>query len=272
MTEREYNEAEGIRRSDLWKMNDSPEKFKWFSEHPVEQTPAMAFGSACHKMILEPNDFGNEYAVAPAGVDKRTKDGKAIWEAFMAENEGKEIVPADKAEAMAGMEAALEACPLAHYLIRGDGQTEVPVFWTDPETGEKCKAKCDRVLKDQDGKYYIVDYKTTGSAQTDKFNRSIINYGYAFQAAMYSEGLQIALDLGYRPEFVFVAQEKEAPFSVNVIRVSPEVMEYGKKQYRMLLDKLHTCKELDEWPGYLPVEGGMNWTDLPAWVDMEEEE
>ena len=46
MTEQEYNQAEGIRRSDLWKMEDSPEKFRYFSEHPAEQTPAMAFGSA----------------------------------------------------------------------------------------------------------------------------------------------------------------------------------------------------------------------------------
>ena len=44
MNELEYNQAEGIRRSDLWKMEDSPEKFKYFLEHPVEQTPAMAFG------------------------------------------------------------------------------------------------------------------------------------------------------------------------------------------------------------------------------------
>ena len=35
MTEREYNEAEGIRRSDLWKIEDSPEKFKYNLEHPV---------------------------------------------------------------------------------------------------------------------------------------------------------------------------------------------------------------------------------------------
>ena len=53
MTEKEYNEAEGVRRSDLWRMEDSAEKFRYFLDHPVEQTPAMAFGSACHKMILE---------------------------------------------------------------------------------------------------------------------------------------------------------------------------------------------------------------------------
>lgn len=271
MTEMEYNQAEGIRRSDLWRMNDSPEKFRYFLENPIEQTPAMAFGSACHKLVLEPDGFFDEFALAPI-ADKRTKDGKAIWEAFMAENAGKTLVKPEDMEDMNGMEAAILLCPLAKELIRGEGQTEVPVFWTDPETGEKCKAKCDRVLKDKDGKFYISDYKTTQSAQTDKFNKSILMFGYAFQAAMYSEGLQIALGLDYRPEFIFVAQEKKAPYSVNVVKVSPEVMEYGAKQYHTLLNKMHVCKELDEWPGYLPVDGGVNWTELPAWVDEEEEE
>ena len=59
---------------------------------------------------------------------------------------------------------------------------------------------------------------------------------------------------------------------MNVIEVSPEVMDYGKTQFRMLLDKLHVCNELDEYPGYLPVDGGVNWTDLPAWIGEEDEE
>lgn len=40
MTEKEYNEAQGIRRSVLWRMHESPEKYKWFLEHPEPETPA----------------------------------------------------------------------------------------------------------------------------------------------------------------------------------------------------------------------------------------
>jgi len=269
MTEREYNEAEGIRRSDLWRMADSPEKYKYFLENPQEQTPSMAFGSACHKMILEPDTFGDEYAVAPQ-VDRRTKDGKAQWEAFIEDNAGKTIISADDAAVMEEMETALVRCPLAKELLWGKGSSEVPVFWTDPETGEKCKVKLDRLLI-YEGQNVVVDYKTATSAQTEKFNRSVFNFGYALQAAMYTEALLHNGEVK-RPRFIFVVQEKKAPYSVNVVEVSPEVMEFGMKQYRTLLDRLHTCKELDEWPGYLPIDGGTNWTDLPAWVDEEEEE
>lgn len=271
MTEKEYNEAEGIRRSDLWKIKESPEKFKYAMEHPPESTPALVFGSACHKMVLEPATFGDEYAVAP-NVDGRTKEGKEIKARFAEENAGKTIVSAEDAALMKDMEEAIERCSLANDLLRGNGETETAFFWTDDETGEKCKVKLDRLITGLDGRLYVVDYKTASSADTDAFNRSMMKYGYTLQAAMYTEAVMINGKLPYRPEFIFVVQEKKAPYAINIIQVSPEVMEYGISQFHTLLGKLHTCKELDEYPGYLPIGGGYNWTDLPAWVDLDEED
>lgn len=268
MTEMEYNQAEGIRRSDLWRMNDSPEKFKYFSEHPVEQTPAMAFGSACHKLVLEPDGFFDEFALAPI-ADKRTKDGKAIWEAFMAENAGKTLVKPEDMEDMNGMEAAILLCPLAKELIRGEHQAEVPIFWTDPETGEKCKAKLD-IVRQEDGQYVIVDYKTTAHADTEHFNRSIFDFGYHFQAGFYTEGLMHSLKLDYRPRFIFVAQEKKAPYAVNVIEVSEDVMKVGVAKFHELLEKYHECKMVDIWSGY--VDDVPNETTLPGWWSLEDSE
>ena len=269
MTELEYNQADGIRRSDLWKMEDSPEKFKYFLEHPVEQTPAMAFGSACHKMILETADFGSEYAVAPV-VDRRTKEGKAMWEAFMQDNDGKIIVSADDADTMMLMEEQLENCPLAKKLIRGKGETEQAFFWTDPETGEKCKIKVDRLVK-YNRRWYIVDYKTTQCAETFRFNSDLWKLGYFMQAGMYAEGVKTAKKLRRLPGFLFVAQEKKAPFSVNVIEVSEEVMNAGVAKFHELLEKYHDCKVLDVWPGYLT--GNVpNDSYVPGWMEREMED
>ena len=266
MTEREYNEAEGIRRSDLWRMEDSPEKFKYFLEHPVEQTPAMAFGSACHKMILEPDTFGEEYAVLPQGIDRRTKAGKEQWDLFSAQNEGKSLITVDDSMIMADMETALANCPLAEKLIHGKGETEMPFFWVDMETGEPCKVKVDRLVKYR-RKWYVVDYKTTQCAETFRFNSDIFKLGYHLQAAMYTEGVMITKKLKKRPGFLFVAQEKKAPYSVNVIEVSEEVMAAGVAKFNQLLDKYHTCKILDKWPGY--VDDVPNDAFVPTWMERE---
>ena len=269
MNEMEYNQAEGIRRSDLWKMEDSPEKFKWFLEHPIEQTPAMAFGSACHKFVLEQEDFWNEYAVA-AKFDKRTKEGKEAWEIFQAENTGKEFISQDDYDVMDDMVKSILGCPLAKKLIFGKGESEVPYFWTDPDTGEKCKVKADRIVT-YNRRKHIVDYKTTMTADTFHFNSEIWKRGYFFQAGMYAEGWKIANKKKKLPGFLFVAQEKKPPYSVNVIEVSEEVMGAGIAKFHQLLDKYHECKVLDQWPGYMT--GNVpNDCFVPTWMEREMED
>lgn len=271
MTEQEYNMAEGVRRSDLWKMADSPEKFKYFSEHPAEQTPAMLFGSACHKMVLEPETMSEEYVVAPV-CDRRTKAGKEEWEAFMAENAGKTIISQDDAKTMADMEEQLRRCPLANNLLHCEGQTEIPLFWTDPETGERCKAKLDRLIRDADDRYMIVDYKTAACAETERFNNEIFKLGYHFQAGFYTDGLMTALGLNYRPRFVLVVQEKKEPYAVNVIEITEDVMKVGVSKFHELLEKYHNCKAVDMWPGYIDDDELPNEAYIPGWVGFEEAE
>lgn len=268
MNELEYNQAEGIRRSDLWKMEDSPEKFKYFLEHPVEQTPAMAFGSACHKATLEPEDFGNEYAVAP-NVDKRTKEGKETWAKFLDENDGKTVISMDDVAVIGEMKMALCNCPLAKKLLWGKGESEVPFFWTDPDTGEKCKIKVDRIVK-MNRKYFVIDYKTCQSAETRRFNHDVFSLGYYMQAGMYCEGVKAAKKLRKLPGFIFVAQEKKPPYSVNVIEVPSEIMKIGVNKFHDLLEKYHQCKAVDIWAGY--VDDVPNELTLPGWYDFQDEE
>lgn len=268
MNEKGYNSAEGIRRSDLWRMEDSPEKFKYFLEHPVEQTPAMAFGSACHKYVLEKDDFDSEYVTAP-NINRRTNAGKEEWERFCEENAGKTIVNPDDMQVMMEMRDALMRCPLAKKLLFGKGEVEVPLFWTDKETGEKCKAKLDRLVK-YNRRPYIVDYKTTMAADTFHFNSAIFKMGYHFQSGMYSEGLKAVRKMRKLPGFLFVVQEKKPPYSVNVIEVSEEVMNAGVAKFHELLGKYHDCKEADLWAGY--VGDVPNDAFVPNWMQQEMED
>ena len=91
MTIKEYHAHPALSRSRLWLLHESPQKFKWAEEHPEPPTAAFKLGAAFHKLALEPDTFDEEYAVAPS-LDRRTTDGKALWEKFVHDTMGKELL------------------------------------------------------------------------------------------------------------------------------------------------------------------------------------
>ena len=133
MTNKEYRQDPGISRSNLFEMRKSPLHFQYQMTHPKEDTPALLIGRALHKMILEPGDFESEFAVCPT-VNRRTKAGQEQYAAFMAENEGKDIVSQDDYEVMCEMAEVINKHQLAKKLLTGEH--EQSFFWTDPDTGE----------------------------------------------------------------------------------------------------------------------------------------
>lgn len=260
MTEKEYRANPAISRSELWKIAESPEKFKWAIEHPAEPTPALIFGQAFHKMALEPCDFYNEFAVEPK-IDKRTKEGKAAYAEFVASSDGKTIIDCKTHETIIDMVASLNSVPLADKLL--NGQHEIPYFWTDEMTNEECKCRLD-CLTEVKSQPIIVDLKTTSDASTDGFMRSAVKYGYDFQAAMYSEGYE--KNTGKKPLFVFIAIEKEPPYSVNILQADEAFVQHGYDVFRELLGTYHDCKTTGNWWGYLGAYNVINSLNLPSWM------
>lgn len=266
MTEREYRTAEGISRSQLWKIKESPEKFKYYLDHPEDPTPALIFGQAVHKMVLEPETFYDEFSIMPE-IDKRTKEGKAIWEEFLRNGSADKTVikHADHVKIME-MVAALYSDSMAVKLF--NGEHEKPLFWTDELTGELCKVRLDNIIEIW-GETIVVDYKTTNDASTESFMRSAINYGYDFQAGMYLEGVKKVL--GKDASFVFVAQEKDAPYSINIMAADPGFINHGRDTFRELLGIYHDCKTTGKWWGYLGRDRMINTLTLPSWLASENE-
>ena len=260
MTEKEYRAHPAISRSELWRIRESPEKFKWFKEHPEPPTPALIFGQVFHKLALEPLTFGDEFAVAP-NVDRRTKDGKAAWAEFTAAADGKTVITQDVFDKASEMVCALYSAPFVKKLL--DGEHELPLFWTDEMTSEPCKVRLD-TLTEIGGQPVIVDLKTSADASTDGFMRSAVRLGYHFQAAMYSEGYE--KNYGKKPLFVFIAIEKEAPYSVNILQADEAFVSHGYDVFRELIGTYHQCKETNNFYGYLGAYEVINKLDLPPWL------
>lgn len=245
MNEADYNERQGVRRSELWVIKDSPEKYWWRKNNPEEPTQALLFGAMVHKMLLEPRTFKNEYILYP-NIDRRTKAGREEFQAFVEQAGDRTLISTADYDIAKEMVKMVKWHPIAKELIKG--RHEVPIFWTDDITGEICKVKLD-VLKGRKDPI-VIDYKTAMNAQTEAFNHSIFKYGYYLQAFMYSEAVRIKYKLDKRPDFIFIVQEKKAPYSVNVIKVMDDVMAAGEDCFRELIGIYHQCRMTGYWYGY----------------------
>ena len=246
MTEKEYNEIEAVRRSDLLKLRKSPLHYWWAKNNPEpDDSPAKIFGSAAHKFILEGGvAFGREYAVAPQ-VDRRTKAGKEEWDEFRTKNEGKTIITQEDFDRIVAMRNAIKDHPEARLLLVGD--TEQTYVWTDDETGEKCKIRVDCVAS-ENSRPILVDYKTVRSCEDGVFERECRTYGYKIQAGMYTEGF--TLNTFLEAAFIFVCQEKDAPHAVRVYHCDPGFIDQGREQFHTLLRCFNMCRTENNWPGY----------------------
>ena len=263
MTEKEYRQHPAISRSELWHIRESPQKFKYYKENPPEPTPSLLFGQVFHKMLLEPVTFDDEFVVAPE-VNRRTKDGKQMWEDFVADHEKQTIIPEEMYAKAKEMCEAVKREPLAVKLL--NGAAEVPFFWTDEMTGEECKCRVD-VLNTSYSQPIIVDVKTTADASTDSFIRSAINYGYDFQAAMYFNG--IAKNIGKKPLFVFIAVEKEPPYAVNILQADELMLQRGYDLFREYIGIYDDCKMTGNFCGYLGRLNQINNLALPSYLAKE---
>lgn len=245
ISNKEYRSREGVSRSELWTLlSKTPMHFLYEQMNPKEDTPALAFGRAVHKAILEPETFYDEF-VEGIKVDRRTKEGRMAWEQFVESAGDREVVSHEDIEILKQMRTVIDKDPTASKFLTG--LHEQSFFWTDAATGEKCKVRPD-CIAEIDGKTYLVDYKTTDSCANGAFERSVKKYGYKFQSGMYREGYfqNTFIEAG----FVFVAQEKTAPYAVRVYVCSDDFIDEGYNLFREAIGTYHECKVKNHYWGY----------------------
>ena len=263
----EYRSRDGVSSTELKRIAISPLHYKYWKEHPQESdAPDLLFERGAHKYILETDSFFEEFSVMPI-CDRRTKDGKAIYEKFLEDSKGKDVISHDDFEKIKAMKEAMDKTPFVKRLL--DGEHEKSFFWTDKETGIKCKVRPDSFNRDLK---VCLDYKTADNATTRKFMNKSIDLNYDLQAAMYLEGLK--QNLGEDYTFVFLVQEKRAPYIVNILQCSDDYIRSGKDMFKTMLQTYKHCTETNNWYGLLGENPEINSLELPGWMQnlYEEEE
>lgn len=255
MPAEQYHAIEAMSSSGAKKMLQSPLHYKLMRDTPNEPTPAMIFGTAVHAGVLEPDTFGQAVVCAPE-VNKRTKDGKAEWDAFAAANAGRAILsPDDHSRALRCIQA-VHAHPGAQRLLRL-AKCEVSLFFVDDTYKVPCKVRFD--AWNHGG---LVDLKTCQDASPDAFARTIASYLYHLQAAFYCKGAEQVL--GEWPQFfAFIAVESEPPHGVACYTLPSNAILAGARLRAVALERYAEALASGVWRGYPDT---VDTIQLPAWA------
>jgi hypothetical protein len=247
-----------VSKSALDHVRRSPAHYlQWVRGAEVETTPALAFGSAFHCALLEPERFERDYAAEPDFGDCRYKDNKAKRDAWREAHAGATPVAIDDDKAIRAMIAAVRAHPLAKRMIQ-DGEAELTAAWNDVETGLPCKCRADYYVERLG---MVVDVKTTLDARSNPFGRSAFDHAYHVQDALYRAGFS---SVGKRIDhFVFMAIEKTAPYAIATYSLDARGIGIGHSTARRDIERLADCIKRNDWPAY---DVGIQELSLPPWA------
>ncbi len=212
---------------------------------PKEPTAAMIFGTLAHSFVFEMAKCLASVVVQPDFGDRRTKANKERRDAWRLENDGKQAVSQTDWDTVRRIGDSIRQHPVAAKLI-DQCQSEVSVFWQDPETGLECKARIDGWAESLN---CIVDLKTTEDASADAFAASMAKYRYHVQEAHYSNGIAIVKGKPLKT-FRFLAVEKTAPFALKMYVLGEPERARGHELLRRDIATMKRCVDSGEWPGY----------------------
>lgn len=253
----EYLKIDSENWSRLKHMDDGdggtdPAFYRWRRENPPADKPEWVIGRALHTLVLEPDEFAERHPVATV-KDRRSK----AWTAFAAEHLDRDPLTINENEKAQAMASAVLAHPIASDIL-SFGEAETTIRWTDEASGIECKGRADHVRPG-----LFVDLKGTRGISPKDFAKSVSNYGYASQAAFYSDGLQAMT--GEPRAFGIIAVESSAPWRVRIYEPDDEAMAEGRALYRRLLRRLAECRESGIWSNEPDIES----ISLPRWHRRE---
>lgn len=244
ISDKEYDALEGINFSKLKHFLDSPYHFKKNLEKKQddEEKSALKIGLAVHCLSLTPELFGDKFAVA-IPCDRRTKEGKLMWQEFISMNEGKTVLSAEEFDVVANCFKAITANPYFKFVTDGDevffeagGSAEI--------YGSKVKGRVDLFNK---SKNIILDIKTCSEIpNVDNIRKAIYKHKYHMQAFIYKSIVDSCFDTN--AEFVFLFIDKKNFNSVGLAKLGKEFFNRAGEQLNDVLCRYENCKHNDVWP------------------------
>lgn len=258
MTFREYVAIDAHNWSSIKRIEESPLAY-YHAKHVAEreETAAFRIGRATHALVLEGEvAFKAQFWKRETFIGKGAVKARQALEA-RAEAAGVTLLSEDEWTAAHGAAASVLTNPWALALLKR-GVSEHVIQWTDAETQLKCKARVDFAGR------ALVDLKTALRIEPRVFAANAVRLGYPGQFAFYEVGC-VANEIPFEDMPHMIVVQSVMPHDVLVYRMSPPVMEHGRRRMRRCLRILSECLDADYWPG--AGAGGPVDFELPRWAD-----
>lgn len=259
-----YHADPALSRSGAWKiLAECPAKFWHERQSGAAETKPMKLGNIAHRLVLEGKDVEDRHIIVPPGfsMSHTTKHADLIAEVKAT---GKGTLTKAEAETIRAMKAALLAHEFANAAFT-NCETEVSLFWRDERFGVDCRARLDS--RPKRGTIYT-DYKTCESAEPEDLRRSIAAYGYHVQADWYCEGIRLT-GLCERPTFLFLFQEKDAPYLITPVVLDQTTLDWGAALNRKAKAIFAHGLRTGQWAGYVD---DIITLGLPVWATKQLED
>jgi hypothetical protein len=261
MTFEEYLAVDAVNWTSMKPLRDgSPLHMAHRLEHPIEDKPVLAFGRALHAAVLEPDELPRHFAIYDGPTEG--KGCRIARKAFDEANAGKTVLTDVEYTTVLAIRDKVRSHPLVKPFLEC-GAAEQSMFWTDPETGLKCKGRLDWISLGARGS--ILDLKGAASAERRRFSTTAARLGYHCQAAFYRKGYAVAT--GELLPVRLVAVEREPPHDVTVFLIDDDALYAGEEEVRDLLARVAECRRTNQWPGRYETEQVL---ELPRWVFPED--
>lgn len=249
-----HNDRSRLSGSNLDLFDENPRMFaSWRAGRwSQETTPAMAFGSLFHALVLEPDTVDDRFAIEPEDPEK---PGKCIhratkiykeWRAAT-EKSGKTVVAMDDIAKIRPMASALGAMPDVMDLLTCEGgMNEVALHFNVEEYGRPMRAKLDRIIPDRD---IIVELKTCRSAKpTEKNAWEWERLGYARKAWLYLYAYHQVFGRHATMIHIFVEKDTSHPqVGWFWTQIDSPAAQWGEIEALRVLGEIQRCEEAEDF-------------------------
>lgn len=233
-----YHELPGLNWSRLKYVLESPRAYRHAVDNPPSETPAMAFGTAVHMAVLEPERAAVELITAPPeyltatgllSTAKAAKDwiGTLPADAIV-------LTPAQRISIDMVCKHLAEHAGAKEWLASAHHREHV-LTWLETSAKIDCKACVDAW-----GNGLLLDVKTwapRGRFTPQAFMREALSRKYLGQLGWYFRGLEAAGQPVHRMGWIVI--QSTAPHDVMVLELDVDAFDYAIEEAQEAIDLFH---------------------------------